>query len=139
MAGNIGMLKDSSGKAIGYRARWRDPAGRCRERRFPTRRAATAHLALVAADLQRGDYLDPDRGRMLLRRVAAEWQSVRVTQRPSTLASYEVLLRVHILPFFGDRQVAGISPHDIRRFLAHQVNPIGDRRLNLMLERYVRP
>ena len=91
------------------------------------------------ADLQRGDYLDPDRGRMLLRRVAAEWQPVRVTQRPSTLASYEVLLRVHILPFFGDRQVAGISPHDIRRFLAHQVNPIGDRRLNLMPEGYVRP
>ena len=119
MAGHIAVLRDDKGKTIGYRARWRDPAGRHREKRFATRRQATDHLALVAADIRRGDYLDPDRGTMLLREVAAEWQSVQVTQRPSTLDGYDAALRVHVLPFLGDRQVCSISPHDVRRFIAH--------------------
>lgn len=119
MAGHIGVLHGEDGKTVGYRARWRDPDGRDCEKRFPTRRQAAEHLALVAADLQRGDYLDPSRGRMLVREVVAEWQAVQVTQRPKTLAGYDAALRTHVLPFLGVRQVASLSPHDIRRFLAH--------------------
>lgn len=122
MAGSIGTVRDDEGKTLGYRARWRDPDDRDREKRFPTRRKAAEHLALVAADLQRGDYLDPSRGRMLVREVVAEWQAVQVTQRPKTLAGYDAALRTHVLPFLGDRQVASLSPHDIRR------NPCGPLR-----------
>jgi hypothetical protein len=48
-------------QAGGYRANWRDAAGRQRAKTFPTKREAKAYLAEVETAATRGLYVDPPR------------------------------------------------------------------------------
>jgi integrase len=60
-----------------------------------------------------GSYVDPAAGRVTLRRYAREWQESRV-HRASTERSVEIALRVHILPFLGDRPLARLRHSDVQ-------------------------
>ena len=45
-----------------YVVRWREPDGRQRSRSFARKGDATRHETTVAADLVRGEYIDPSAG-----------------------------------------------------------------------------
>jgi integrase len=111
--------------SIGYRerskkweARWRDADGRQRSKLFTRKRDAQQHLAVVTADLARGDYLDPARGRVTVADVAAEWQASTTHLKPSTRAGYGYILDASILPALGHRQVATVRSSDVRAFVS---------------------
>jgi hypothetical protein len=63
------------GRGLHYRVRYTDPDGREQSKSFPDRdkRAAEAFLVTVEADKLRGSYIDPQAGRISLRRYAGEW------------------------------------------------------------------
>lgn len=61
------------GKGLRYRVRYETAAGAEKARSFARKGEADDFRDLVAADLLRGTYLDPDAGKVTLRSFAADW------------------------------------------------------------------
>jgi integrase len=103
------------GRGLRYRVRYTDPDGRERSKSFPDRdkRAAEAFLVTVEADKLRGSYIDPQAGRISLRRYASEWLASQ-TFDESTREATESRLRVHVYPYLGDRGLSSIRPSHVQ-------------------------
>lgn len=95
-----------------YRARWVDPAGKQRAKTFATKREAKAYAAEMERSLQVGSYVDPSKGKILIKDFAAEWLASRDV-RASTAARDESYFRSMILPTFGDMPIGAIRPADV--------------------------
>ena len=89
---------------------------------FRTKREADAFLAQTRADIDRGSWLDPARGDVALDEYATRWLADRPNLRPRTIELYEGLLRLHILPTFGERPVAGITTASVRTWRARMLS-----------------
>jgi len=113
----VRKIKLSDG-SVRYEATYRDPRARERSKRFATKRDAERFLARQSADMQRGDYSDPQLGRISLEQWAEEWIATTVHLKPKTRVGYRSILDTHVLPAFGDLRVASIEQVDVRRFLA---------------------
>jgi integrase len=104
-------------KLTTYRARWKGPdTGFERSRSFPTRQAATNFLDTVRGDIAHGCYVDPAGARRPFREVAEQWRTSRF-HRPSTQRVVERHLRLHIIPFFGERPIGSIRPSEIQAWV----------------------
>jgi integrase len=103
------------GRGLRYRVRYTDPDGRERSKSFPDRdkRAAEAFLVTVEADKLRGSYIDPQAGRISLRRYASDWLAGQ-TFDESTREATESRLRVHVYPYLGDRGLSSIRPSHVQ-------------------------
>ena len=101
-----------------WRARYRDPdTGKERAKHFETRAAAERWLDTVRGDLVRGEWLDPDAGRIMFKSWATRWlDTVRPTLKPSTVASYESLLR-RVNGRFGKMPLSAIRPSAVQEWL----------------------
>lgn len=95
-----------------FQARWYDADGKRRSKTFGTKTEAKKFLDNISADLNRGDYIDPNDGRRTFREVAELWFSSR-NLRPKTEQSYRTILDQRIYPTFGDRAVGSITTLDI--------------------------
>jgi integrase len=84
--------------------RWRDDGGRQRHKAFDRKVDAERFLAGVATDLARGVYVDPNAGRVTLRKYAEEWLAAQ-TFDESTRQATELRLRLHVFPDLGNREV----------------------------------
>ena len=89
---------------------------RCTERK----RKEDARAALDAFRLERAGVLDPKPRRFHPFRDFAEgWLTRRrPALAPNTYAGYESHLRLHLLPFFGDKQLAQIREEHVSAFLS---------------------
>lgn len=107
----------SSGR---YQARIRDPLtnGLVSLGTFPTRGEANRVLSLAVADQSRGAWVDPTRGRELLRTYAAAWIEDHPGLRPRTRRLYQDLLRLHILPVLGHIDLGKLTPRLVRAWYA---------------------
>ncbi len=101
---SIERRKTSKGEPR-YEVRYRTPDGTERSRTFPTRRKAETYAAIAEADKARGSWIDPRDANLTLREVADRWLASNPTKRPTTVATDELMLRVHILPKLGRRRV----------------------------------
>ena len=107
------IQKLDSGK---YKARYIDPSGKERSQNFPTKSAATSFLDNVGHAKNVGAYVDPVRGRETFGDYAERWFELQVS-RDRTLENKERILRVHLLPAFGKRQLASIRPSDVQSWI----------------------
>src|SRR4051812_48021619 len=82
---------------VTWLARWRDPDGRQRKKSFPRKLDAERFLTTLNADMLRGQYIDPDGGRVLVAAYAVSWVAAR-PQRVTTRELRERYLRNHITP-----------------------------------------
>jgi len=102
-----------------WQARYRvDGTWRPAPSTFRTKRDADAFLAATRADLERGSWLPPERGRITLRAYAAQWLEQKPDLRPRSREQYEIALRRHILPRLGERELSQISPSTVRSWHA---------------------
>jgi integrase len=102
-----------------WQARFRGPDGREHARNFTRKVDATRFLTTVDAGKLRGEWTDPQLGRMKLEEFWPELQRKLATRiRPSTLALYEMLWRLHIGPGLGGRSMASITRYRIEEFVA---------------------
>ena len=99
-----------------YLVRWR-VHGKARSRTFATHRAAQTFKAGVEADLAAGKTVDPSAGRVRLNEWAATWQASREGIRPTTAAKSEALMRVHVLPAFGEQRLDRIRQPEIQAWV----------------------
>ena len=87
---------------------------------FGTKAAALRWLSGVETDLARGEWSDPLLGAARFDEVAAQWLMVKAPKlRASTAHSYRYMLRVHICPTFGEREIGKITPAMVHSWLAH--------------------
>src|SRR5262245_1492812 len=99
-----------------WRARYRDPAGREHAKHFRRKIDADRWLTTVEADIVRGIYVDPNAGKVTVREYAEKWRLAQV-HRPTSIAHVETMLRRHLYPTFGDRQLVSILPSEVQAWV----------------------
>lgn len=112
------ITKRELAKGHAFDVRYRDPSGRPRKRTFRRAEAARSFAKTIEADVVRGDYVQPALTRSRFDRWAADWMESTADLRPKTRVGYESMLRVNVLPHFGNWQVGRIEPVHVRQFLA---------------------
>lgn len=93
---------------------WYDGERRTASRTFDAKADALAYLSTIETDILRGAWVDPTAGTISFADYATRWLDQRHDLRPRTAEDYESLLSVHLLPAFGPRQLARITPSMVR-------------------------
>ena len=108
---------DASGRSrVSYRVRWRDPANRQKARSFKRRIDAERFRSTVSADLVRGQYIDPDAGKVTFEQYARSWLDAQ-TFDAVTAEAVALRLRLHAFPVLGDKQLRAVKPSTIQAWL----------------------
>lgn len=92
-----------------WQLRWRGPDGSQHKESFPRRVDAERRLTSVDYSMMTGSYVDPAAGRMTLGQWSGPWMAGRSHLKPTTLASYESLLRTRILPTWETMPLSRIT------------------------------
>jgi integrase len=102
-----------------WQARYKDPQGvdRPAPTTFRTKREAEDWLAGAKTDIVRGDWRDPDAGKVNFTTYAELWIKER-NLRPTTIGLYGNLLRVHLAPAFGEWDLDEITAPRVRAWYA---------------------
>lgn len=101
-----------------YRVSWREPTGRQRSKFFKLMREAKAFKASLETDIVQRNYVDPSAGdRVRFRVHAARWLAGRTVER-ATAARDESLMRVHVLPRWGDWPLSKIDHMSVQEWVA---------------------
>ncbi|MBV9012875.1 MAG: site-specific integrase [Pseudonocardiales bacterium] len=105
------------GKGNRYRVRYVNPDGQERARTYPDRQLAVAKAFLhkVETDIRQGSYLDPNAGKVIFREFAEKWLASR-TFDESTRENMEFRFKLHVYPYFGDRELRDVKPSLIREW-----------------------
>lgn len=109
-----------------FQARYKGPDGRSHGApdTFTTKADANRWLVLREAEILRGDWTNPDAGKILFGAFAAQWISDRVL-KPRTEGLYRGLLKNHLAPTFGNRNLADIKEADVRRWRKERLGVVG--------------
>lgn len=83
-----------------------------------TRAGAKAYETLLRYKLARGEAIEKDENATTFKAFAANWLQtyVKTNNKHSEVISKEMILRVHLIPYFGARKIASISNLDIERY-----------------------
>lgn len=101
-----------------WQVRYTDPTGRERSKNFARKADAERFLHTVQVDKLRGDWVDPRLARITFREWMERWWGTTSHLKQYTREGYESLLRVHILPRFGNVQLGRIRPVDVREWVS---------------------
>ncbi|WP_019932267.1 tyrosine-type recombinase/integrase [Nocardia sp. BMG111209] len=107
-----------------WQARYRGPDGQMRPapRTFATKRAAEQWLSTTEVQILHGDWIDPERSRVLVRDYVATWIDQRPGLRPKTQELYRWLLGKHIASTsLGGVQVGRLTTPMIRQWRADRI------------------
>ncbi|MFD4653827.1 tyrosine-type recombinase/integrase [Streptomyces sp. NPDC058441] len=106
---------DRYGTGMRYRARYVAPDGTERSRSFPDKqkRLAEAWLTQIAADMNRGQYVDPSAGKVTFQQFATQWLASQTTDA-ATIVAMELRFRLHAFPHIGSRSLSAFQPGHIR-------------------------
>jgi integrase len=80
---------------------------------FKMKGDATRWLAGVEREIERGTWIDPEWGQVILRDYATSWL-VQRSLRPRTVELYQGLLDRYIVPGLGRSALGDLSPRDVR-------------------------
>ncbi|MEV7152067.1 tyrosine-type recombinase/integrase [Streptomyces sp. NPDC093084] len=109
--GSVRKLK--SGR---WQARYRDPVTgqlRSAEETYAAKTDAEVALSLIEADVTRGQWHDPDAGKVLFGEYATAWLKDRKLAARSRERN-ESVIRLHLLPTFGERPLSSITTARVR-------------------------
>jgi integrase len=83
---------------------------------FATKSKAALWLTMKEAEIQNGDWLDPDAGAVLFADYATAWVAERPNLRPKTAQLYAGLVRLHLVPVLGKLAVADVKEGTVRKW-----------------------
>ncbi len=100
-----------------YQARFHQPDGTmiAAPDTFPTKSDATAFLARIRADQDRGTYLDPRRGLITFAAWVNDYYMPAARKAPTTMARDRQVIDKHLLPALGKKRLSDISSLDIQQ------------------------
>jgi integrase len=105
------------GKAV-WRAHYRTPDGRQRNKTFTRKADAERFLTTVESAKLVGSYTDPSLARLTIGEWSARWLADQTHLKPSTLERYAGILREHIDPRWGRVRLADVSHADVQSWVA---------------------
>ncbi|MFD0541803.1 tyrosine-type recombinase/integrase, partial [Actinomadura luteofluorescens] len=113
------LKTDRHGTGMRYRARYIAPDGTERSKSFPDKqkRLAEAWLNQLAADMTRGQYIDPAAGKVTFNQYATKWLASQTTDM-GTRASVRTQIQRHAIPYLGSRPMGSFQPGHIRDWLS---------------------
>lgn len=111
---------------VSYRVQWRDPDGTQKAKSFRLSRDARDYAATVETDKQRGDYRDPEAGRITFKAYAEEWLSIQ-TFNPSTHALVEDRLTRFAYPHIGGTPLGQLTPSKIQAMVKALERTVAER------------
>lgn len=117
---------------IRYRARWRGPDGKAKEKWFDKKREAEAFLTTVEHGKLAGSYVDPRAGKALFADFAAGWLASQ-TFDESTREAVALRIRVHLNPTFGPMELRAIRPSTVQAWLRGRQASSSPRYVRVML------
>lgn len=85
---------------------------------FKTKGDAHAWLSEVETDIRKGAWVNLSEGRQTLAYWAERWLATTVHLRATTRRGYEVALRTHVLPTFGQVPVSRIDQPAVKAWVA---------------------
>jgi integrase len=110
--------KDGTPGKMAYVVAWIEPGGKQKSKSFDKLSHAKQFKALIEADLARGTYIDPRRGRVRFEEYAAEWVQRRAKKgAANTRAANVNRLKNHITPHFGHLTLDRIDDHAVMDWL----------------------
>ncbi|TDE12622.1 tyrosine-type recombinase/integrase [Jiangella asiatica] len=103
-----------------YQVRYPGPDGidRPAAHTFEHKTDAVNWLVDKQAELRRGDWLDPDAGKITLHEFGKAWLAQRVDLARTTHERYESAFRLHVCPELGGKALTEITPEVIRTWHA---------------------
>ncbi len=102
-----------------WQVRYRDPTNKERSQLFARKVDAEKFLIQVESQKQRGQWINPERAATHLGDWSERWMAARSHLKPKTVEGYESLLRVHVLPQFGNIRLDRIEPLAVEEWVAH--------------------
>ena len=94
-------------------ARWRDPSHRQRKKSFRRKVDAERFLANLEAEMNRGQYLDPSAGKVLVGDYARVWAAGLSHLKGSTAERYRGIVRTHVEPRWGTYRLSSVATSDV--------------------------
>jgi integrase len=110
---------------VRYEVRYRGADGNERSKTFRTKKDAERYQRAQQTAMERGLWVDPQKGRITLEAWAQDWQRTVVHLRPSTRRIYESNLRLHVLPTLGAVELGKLTPAMLRSWLADLTVKVG--------------
>lgn len=98
-------------------ARFAPKGGRIVSKSFRTRKLAEEWLRTQGVDRSRGEWMDPRAGQVRFSVQAERWMASRRSNRRSTAARDESVLRSLVLPYLGERPVGLITVETIEEWI----------------------
>lgn len=101
-----------------FQARYRGPddIDRAAPETFATKRDAEVWLTKKEAEILAEDWSNPDLGKVSFKEYGSDWVNERPGLRPKTVQLYEGLLRLHLVPTFGNLAVSEIKAAHVRKW-----------------------
>jgi integrase len=124
------VARKARGRTV-YDVYYRDFNGKQRSKVFPIRKDATRFEYEIMVRKARDDFPEffTIRKKMLFSELAKKWveQHSRIYKSPGSSKRDDGALRIHLLPFFGDKDVNRISPGDVQKYLSERINTVSDK------------
>jgi integrase len=89
-----------------------------KSKRFGTLELAQEYRDEIARAIKEKTYVSADKSRTLFKHIIEEWINSKTNIKCSTVFLYKTLLRAHILPKFGDIEIAKITECDIALWIS---------------------
>ncbi len=115
---DIQKRKTSTG-AMKWDVRYRDEGRRQRKKTFDRKIDAPRFANTVEADLLRGDWIDPNKGKEPFEIWVARWLTTLGDEKPKTAGSYESIVRKHLPQRFGTWPIGAIEYPTVLTFISH--------------------
>ena len=100
-------------------ARWRDPSHHQRTKSFRRKVDAERFLANLQAEMNRGHYLDPAAGKVLIGDYAKVWSAGLSHLKESTAERYRGIVRTHIEPRWGTYRLSSVATSDVAAWVVN--------------------
>lgn len=114
-------IADGALGKVTWRVRYRDANGRQRSHSFARRFDAERFLERNGSDIQRGEWVDPILRRSSFADWADAWWGTTGKLRPNTRRGYWLLLKNHVLPYFGAWRLGAIDYLEVERFITEKL------------------
>jgi Phage integrase, N-terminal SAM-like domain len=120
------------GRGKRWRVRWNDPdTGRSRAELFDRKIDADRYDANRQADISRGQYIDPDAGRITVAEYAKLWQKNQL-HRASTAQRCERVIRCHIVPVLGSLPLSRVRPSHLKGWVKDRAQVLAPTTLRVI-------
>ncbi|KPC64490.1 hypothetical protein ADL29_11400 [Streptomyces chattanoogensis] len=99
--------------------RYREPGGRSarqREKSFDRKKDAMDFATKMENDKKESLYVDPDAGKVSVRRYAADWLGLK-SMAAGTEESYERIMRLHVPPQLGKKTISQVTAAHVEELM----------------------